>query len=81
MTAEHSESRREFLRAVGRGGAFGVLGVLGFLLGRKSAAVSRSAHECTGQGYCRGCVRHDDCGLPAALSARARTSEGSMPHE
>jgi hypothetical protein len=63
-------SRREFLVSLGRLGAGAALAFLGVRLLRRRPR-DRS-EECANDGVCRGCPTFDGCGLPAALSARAR---------
>jgi hypothetical protein len=58
--------RREFFRAATRYSLLGVLAVGGAVLGRRAAA-----QTCTRKGICPGCGLFTDCGLPAALSAKA----------
>jgi len=60
-------SRRTFLRTVSRGAILGGLALLGIALARRSV---RADQTCTGQGYCRGCRRIEDCVLPQAQSAK-----------
>ncbi|MCX7030071.1 MAG: hypothetical protein NTU62_08125 [Spirochaetes bacterium] len=66
-------SRREFLRTAGRAIALGGLGVLVFRLLRRGGVRRPSGTEtCVNDGLCRGCGAFAGCGLPAALSAKAR---------
>lgn len=74
MKSEDEKTRRDFMRSIVRGGAFGVLGAMGFILGRRSVMPGQ---ECVGQyGYCRACDKRNSCGLPAAVSARS--AEGAL---
>jgi len=64
-----AQTRREFLRTLGRGAA------LAAILGAASAAAFRrggrpASQTCINRSVCRGCAAFDGCGLPAALSAR-----------
>ena len=70
MPAEDIEKdRRELFRVVGRSlAAVGLAGVSGWLVSRKR--VRLSGQTCTNRGICRGCGAFDECGLPAALSAK-----------
>ncbi len=62
-------SRREFLRRVGRltAGA-AMLAAAGMALLRRSGP--RDDEVCIQRGLCRGCDKFNRCGLPAALSAK-----------
>lgn len=66
------QTRREFLRAAGRGGVFGLLAVLAGGLALAGRARRLNGQDCGRNGVCAGCGRVENCGLPAALSARAR---------
>ena len=66
-----ASSRREFLRAAGRGGVLGLLAVLAGGLAATGRARRLSGQDCDRAGVCAGCGRAENCGLPAALSARA----------
>ena len=58
--------RREFFRAVARLGSLTVLGVVAYLTTHR-----RPGQSCQNNSLCRGCSAFRDCGLPAALSAKA----------
>lgn len=64
MPEEINESRREFLRTLGRLAVGG-----GLLLGLGKLAL-RDPEQCLRQGICRGCPEVAGCRLPAALSLR-----------
>jgi len=60
------QGRREFFRAATRYSLLGLLAAGGAVLGRRAAVQS-----CTSNGVCPGCGLFVECGLPAALSAKA----------
>ena len=65
-------SRRAFLKACARLGAFAALGLLASRLvgGRTWGEI------CARRGLCRGCAVFAGCGLPQALSAKRRQGTG-----
>lgn len=70
---DFDQSRRRFLRSIGRAA------VLAVLAGGTAVLVARRGSEtCVNSGICRGCTAFGDCGLPQALSAkRAGVSEAT----
>jgi hypothetical protein len=70
---QSDESRREFFRTATRCGLLGLLAIGGAILGHRAAA-----QTCTRKGICPGCGVFANCGLPAALSAKAA---GVNPNE
>jgi len=64
-----NESRRVFLRGVGRTSLLGALGLLSVMLGRRAGARPEDA-RCRGPAPCGGCAAFDQCSRPAALQAR-----------
>jgi hypothetical protein len=58
--------RREFFRAAARYGSLAAMGVAAYLTTRR-----RPGQSCLNNSICRGCAAFGDCGLPAALSAKA----------
>jgi len=63
--ADFDQSRRGFLRGIGRAV------VLALLAGGTALLVFRRGSEtCVNSGICRGCTEFGDCGLPQALSAK-----------
>jgi hypothetical protein len=64
-----SASRREFLRDGLRLAILGGLAAIGGKLAGRAAA-RPAGQVCISAGICRGCAVFEDCGLPAALSAR-----------
>lgn len=58
--------RREFFRAIARYGSLVAMGVAAYLISRR-----RPGQSCVNNSICRGCAAFGDCGLPAALSAKA----------
>jgi len=70
-----AQTRRAFLRTAGRGGALGLLALLAGGLASAGRARRLNGQDCRRDGVCAGCGRVEDCGLPAALSARARREE------
>jgi len=67
-------SRRELLRAVGRGTALtGLAGLALWLTGRR--ARSAADGPCAIAGPCRGCGQFNQCSLPRAQ--RSRREEGT----
>lgn len=71
--ADFDQSRRGFLRSVGR------ITLLAALTGGTALLVGRRNKEtCVNSGICRGCAEFSGCGLPQALSAkRAGVSEAT----
>lgn len=69
-------TRREMLRMIGRGAAFGGLGLLAALLGRRSASPALVETPCSGGGRCGACPALPGCGLPRGLSARLALGNG-----
>jgi len=65
--AEKAGNRREFFRSAGRSLLLGVL-ALGALTLRSR---SRKVQTCLNRSVCSTCTVFRDCGLPAALSAKA----------
>jgi len=61
--------RREFFRAAARYGSLAAMGVAAYLTTRP-----RNGQTCINNSICRGCEAFVDCGLPAALSAKAAQS-------
>jgi hypothetical protein len=68
------QSRREFLRGVGRAAA--AAGLVGGVAGLVAAGRARPPQDCVNNGFCRACGAYEDCALPAALSAKR---EGTKP--
>ena len=64
-------SRKEFLRTCARYGVLGLLATGAVRLVRRSGSSGRNRETCMSGGICRGCPVLNDCGLPAALSAKA----------
>jgi hypothetical protein len=62
--------RRDMMQTIGRGVAFGGLGLLAAVLTRRSAAPARRETPCSGGGRCGACPSLSGCGLPRGLSAR-----------
>ena len=67
-------SRREVLRAAGRGLALAALAAVGGVIAARGG-LRRSGQRCVNNGICRGCPAIDGCGLPKALSARRAGTE------
>ena len=63
---ESDKGRREFFRAAARYSLLGVLAAGGAVLGSR-----QTGQSCNRNGVCPGCGLFADCGLPAALSAKA----------
>ena len=61
--------RREFFRAAARYGSLAGIAVAAYFTTRR-----RNGQTCVNNSICRGCAAFTDCGLPAALSAKAATS-------
>jgi len=59
-------SRRDFFRSAARYGGLVTLGAAFLWLER-----SRNRQTCVNNSICAGCAAFTDCGLPAALSAKA----------
>lgn len=70
-------TRREMVRAIGRGVAFGGLGLLAVLLGRRAATPVRRETPCSGGGRCGACPALPGCGLPRGLSAQVALRGGA----
>jgi len=75
QTQRNMSSRRDFFRLLGRV----------FLLGAGTAVTARlirrrqvklSGQTCLNQGICSSCRIYAGCGLPAALSRRAKLGRG-----
>lgn len=66
---ESGEGRRQFFRD---GLRYTLLGALAAISGKLLAQRARlpSRQTCIRDGLCGGCEAFDDCGLPAALSAK-----------
>jgi hypothetical protein len=69
MTSGPRHSRRELLRAAGRGAALAAVAAVGGLLTARGRS-RLPGQECTNAGICRGCPTIGGCGLPQALSAK-----------
>lgn len=65
---EQSGSRREFFRASAR---YGLAATLLALVTAGARKRSPAGETCTNRGICSGCGVFANCGLPAALSAKA----------
>jgi len=72
-SAERFESRREFLRAAGRGGLLALLAAVSGLAAWSRGSAGR---RCARQGVCRGCAVFASCSLPQALSAKDAQAGG-----
>ena len=66
---QQAMDRRNFLRACGRYGLLGVMGLSAIRLGLQSGS-GGAGEICGNSGVCRGCAVFSRCGLPGALSAR-----------
>jgi len=65
MSTPYNEKRREFLRSIAR------FAVLGGAVAGVAGLTRKHGETCVNQGICSGCPVFADCGLPAALSAKA----------
>jgi anaerobic selenocysteine-containing dehydrogenase len=65
------QSRRDFLAGVARLGTLGVLGGGAAALALRNKSTALGNQQCNNQGICSGCGVFNQCGLPAALSAKA----------
>ena len=74
MKSVPGQSRRGFLRAVGRGVALAGLAAVGGVLTARGGW-RPSGQKCVNGGICRGCPAIGGCGLPQALSARRAGAE------
>jgi hypothetical protein len=63
------ESRREFFGAAARYGLLTIMGAVASLAARKPGLANQT---CVNRGICGGCIQFPECGLPQALSAKAR---------
>ena len=61
------QSRRQFLRGLGRGAVLASLAAAALLARRKRQGAS--GESCTDRGICRSCASLGSCGLPQAYSA------------
>ena len=68
-SSENRTSRRELMAKVLRGGVLGLVGAGGGAAVAKRRRLVRQG-KCISKGVCRGCGLFEDCGLPAALSAK-----------
>jgi hypothetical protein len=73
FSAKRAADRREFFRAGARYTVLGVLTVTGLFFGRRGQL---NDQRCVSRGICAGCVAFNDCGLPAALSAKQARAGG-----
>ena len=81
MNSEKKETRRDFLRTLGRRTALGVIGtVSGLLIARKSEKKSAS-HTCVNNGICKTCRTFSSCILPQAQSARQAINHTDSKNE
>ena len=68
-SSEKMSSRRELMAKVLRGGMVGLIGAGGGAAVAKRRRLVREG-KCINKGVCRGCDVFEECGLPAALSAK-----------
>jgi hypothetical protein len=73
FSPEKAADRREFFRAGSRYTFLGLLAIAGFVFGRRGQL---NGQHCVNRGICAGCVAFNDCGLPAALSAKQAKAGG-----
>jgi hypothetical protein len=73
FSAEESESRREFFRAVGRYGLMAALAAAAALTIRRETP---GGQRCVNRGICAGCAVFEGCAMPQALSARQAQNPG-----
>ena len=67
FSPKKAAERREFFRAAARYTLLGLLTATGFLFGRSGQLGNQ---RCVNRSICSGCVAFNNCGLPAALSAK-----------
>jgi hypothetical protein len=72
-------NRREFLRRCARWSAFGALAGIGGVLIKRGSTAEPGSQDCVNNGICRTCNAYNDCGLPAALSARKAGMQPDTP--
>ena len=72
--ADMRHSRRELMRALGRGAALGCLCVIGAVTTRRSRRVKREG-ACADPSVCRACGAVGRCGLQPARAARQERKE------
>ena len=73
FSVKKAADRREFFRAGARYTVLGLLTVTGLFFGRRGQL---NGQRCVNRGICAGCVAFNDCGLPAALSAKQARAGG-----
>ena len=70
------KDRREFLRTIGRWGAFGALLTGGVLVARRGGTLR--GQTCRNKSVCRGCPSYDGCRLPAAATRKQASLEAEF---